>query len=493
MASNARDASPTDREQINEMERALRERLDAEQIDAFIAEELARLDDEDEAFNEELAKVTATERLARLRADEYRLAAQQAENAAKAVEAAETARQLAARQLAEKQKPQKQPSKKQPSKKQPSKKQPSKKKDPSPSSVIEGLGLEDLGLTDLELAILRSLDDDEDEGRGATEKPFEAWINEFSEEHPARAKLYNLFNGRGWSVVNPRGDGFCGLYVAAIDFQNNYAPNTDPALVARVHEVSRDGLIELIIDGMKKYYEARNRHIERGIPIPRELDDNKYFNVDDTTYEDVDEDLPVDRVLRVSEDNFIVTEELLVNDEDTIRAKLRVLERLGNTPEALFVYLPYIYKRSYLILTYDGRSETPFLTTFMPCYADVRRDARGNVIYPYDGVTNSALMFNNGHYFLLYNTNPDTKEEVINRILANKISDEPIRDWQEGVVAEGRRLRKRKSRPHKSIRRKVITKKRRTKKVVTQKPRPHRSLKRKHKHRTHTLKKQISK
>jgi hypothetical protein len=192
----------------------------------------------------------------------------------------------------------------------------------------------------------------------------------------------------------------------------------------------------------------------------------------------------------VSEDNFIVTEELLVNDEDTIRAKLRVLERLGNTPEALFVYLPYIYKRSYLILTYDGRSETPFLTTFMPCYADVRRDARGNVIYPYDGVTNSALMFNNGHYFLLYNTNPDTKEEVINRILANKISDEPIRDWQEGVVAEGRRLRKRKSRPHKSIRRKVITKKRRTKKVVTQKPRPHRSLKRKHKHRTHTLKKQ---
>lgn len=454
MAFIARQASPTDIALINEMERALQERLDAEQLDAYIAEELARLDDEDEAFDEELAKVRATDKLAALRSDEYRLAAQQAEKAAKAVEAAEAARQLAARQLAEKQKPQKQPSKK-----QPSKKKPSKKKDPSPSSVIEGLGLE------------------------ATEKQFEAWINEFSEEHPARAKLYNLFNGRGWSVVNPRGDGFCGLYVAAIDFQNNHALNTDPRLVARVHEVSRDGLIELIIDGMKKYYEARNRHIELGIPIPRELDDNKYFNVDDTTYEDVDEDLPVDRVLRVSEDNFIVTEELLVNDEDTIRAKLRVLERLGNTPEALFVYLPYIYKRSYLILSYDGRSKTPFLTTFMPCYADVRRDARGNVIYPYDGVTNSAIMFNNGHYFLLYNTNPDTKEEVINRILANKISDEPIRDWQEGVVAEGRRLRKRK----------VITKKGRTKKVVTKKPRPHRSLRRKHKHRTHTLKKQISK
>jgi hypothetical protein len=453
MAFNARDASPTDKEQINEMEaRVLQERLDAEQLDAYIAEELARLDDEDEAFDEELAKVTATERLARLRA-------QQAEKAAKAVEAAE-----AARQQAEKQKPikpQKQPSKKKGSE---------KKKIPSPSSVIEGLGLEDLGLTDLELAILRSLDDDEDEGRGATEKPFEAWINEFSEEHPARARLYNLFNGGGWSVINPRGDGFCGLYVAAIDFQNNHAPNTDPRLIQRVLEIDRDGLIELIIDGMKKYYEARNRHIELGIPIPSELGggrggENKIINVDD--------DNP--------SSYFELTEQLLVNNEEFIREKLRILGRLANTPEALFVFLPYIYKRSYLILSYDAfRRGPPYLTTFMPCLADVRRDAHGKVIYPYSGFTNSAIMFNNGHYFLLHNTDSEIKADVITDILANKFSDEPLRLWQQIFAAEGRRLRKRK----------VITKKRRTKKVITKKPRPHRSLRRKHKHRTHTLKKQ---
>ena len=468
MAFNTRDASPSDKEQISEMERALQERLDAEQLDAYIAEELARLDDEDEAFDEELAKVTATERLARLRADEYRLATQQAEKAAKAVEAAETARQLAARQLAEKQKPikpQKQPSKKQPSKKQPSKKQPSKKKDPSPSSVIEGLGLEDLGLTDLELAILRSLEDEQDEGRGATQHLFEEWINEYSEEYPARAKLYDLFNGGGWSVVNPRGDGFCGLYVAAIDFQNNHAPNSDPMLVARVEEVDRDGLIELIIDGMKKYYEARNRHIELGIRIPSELGENKQINVDD--------DDP--------SSYFELTEQLLVTNEEFVREKLSILGRLGNTPEALFVYLPYIYKRSYLILTYDGfRRRSPYLTTFMPCLADVEIDARGNVIYPYGGFTNSAIMFNNGHYFLLNNPDNAIKANVINDILENKFSNEPRRLWQNIFAAEGRRLRKRK----------VGTKKRRTKKVVTQKPRPHRSLRRKHKHRTHTLKKQ---
>jgi len=476
MSFNAKDASPADIELINEMEaRAQQDKIDAEQIDAYFAEELASLDDENQAFDEELARLAAIERLAALRSDEYRLATQQAEKAAKALEAAEAAKQLAAKQLAEKQKlvkPQRKPSKQ-----SSEKKGSEKKKIPSPSSVLD----------DLELAILRSLEDEQVEGREASQKPFEEWINEFSEEHPARARLYDLFNGGGWTVVNPRGDGFCGLYVAAIDFQNNYSPNTDPMLVARVEEIDRDGLIELIIDGMKKYYEARNLHIELGIPIPSELGggrggENKIINVDDsdvTSY-------------------FELTEQLLVNNEEFIREKLRILGRLGNTPEALFVFLPYIYKRSYLILSYDAfRRKSPFLTTFMPCYADVRRDARGNAIYPYGEFTNSALMFNNGHYFLLNNPDSAIKAEVITNILENKFSDEPRRLWQQIFAAEGRRLRKRKvitkkvkthkqkSRQHKLIRYKVGTKKMRTQKMRTQK-----ALRRKHKPRTHTLKKQ---
>jgi hypothetical protein len=473
MFFNPRDASPEDIDLINEMEaKAQQEKIDAEQLDAYIAEELASLDDENQAFDEdlaeELARLAATERLAALRSDEYRLAAQQAEKAAKAVEAAEAAKQLAAKQLAEKQKlvkPQRKPSK-QSSKKKGSE----KKKIPSPSSVLEGLD-------DLALAILRSLEDDHDEGREASQKPFEEWINEFSEEHPARAKLYDLFNGGGWTVVNPRGDGFCGLYVAAIDFQTNHALNTDPMLIQRVLEVDRDGLIELIIDGIKKYYEARNRHIELGIRIPSELGENKIINVDDndlTSY-------------------FELTEQLLVTNEEFIREKLRILGRLANTPEALFVFLPYIYKRSYLILSYDAfRRKSPYLTTFMPCYADVRRDARGNAIYPYGEFTNSALMFNNGHYFLLNNPDSAIKAEVITNILENKFSDEPRRLWQQIFAAEGRRIRKRKVKTHKQKPRqhKLIRYKVGTKKVGIKKPRLHTSLRRKHKPRTHTLKKQ---
>jgi hypothetical protein len=128
----------------------------------------------------------------------------------------------------------------------------------------------------------------------------------------------------------------------------------------------------------------------------------------------------------------------------------------------------------------------------MPCYADVRRDARGKVIYPYGEFTNSALMFNNGHYFLLNNPDSAIKAQVITDILENKFSDEPRRLWQEIFAAEGRRLRKRKVKTHKQKPRqhKLIRYKVGTKKVGIKKPRTNKALKNNHKHRTHTLKKQ---
>ena len=328
-----------------------------------------------------------------------------------------------------------------------------KKKLPSPSSVIEGLD-------ELESAILRSLEDEPNEGREADQKPFEVWINEFSQVNPVRAKLLDLFYQGGWTVVNPRGDGFCGLYIAAIDFQNNHARNTDPLLLDRVLQVERDGLIELIIDGMKKYYEARDRHNELGIRIPDELGDNMYINIDDndpTSY-------------------FLLTQELLLTNEEFIRTKLRILERLANTPESVFRYLPYIYKRSYLILTYDSfRNASPFLTTFMPCYADVVIDALGNAFYPYNDFTNSAI-----------------KAQFVNEIIANKLSDVPIRLWQVRY-AMGKRIRKRKvgtqkGRKHKPRTYKPIRHKPRTHKPIKHKPRTHKP--RTHKLRTHKVKKQ---
>ena len=343
----------------------------------------------------------------------------------------------------------------------------SKEKVPSPSSVIDPYD------DDLERAKALSLLEDHGEGREAFQFDFDKWVISNDE---ARRKLHTLFYGKGWSVVNPRGDGFCGLYIAAIDFQNNANPNTDPEVLRMVLEVQRDGLIDLILEGMKKYYEARDRHIALRIQIPDELGDNEYFNIDDRV-DEVDED--DNKFLRISPDNFILTHQLLSTNEERIREKLRILEVLSNTPEAVFRYLSYMYNRNYLILSHDeGRDISPFLTTFIPCYADVRLDEQRRPIYPYNDLTNTAVMYNNGHYYLLNNPDTTKKAQLVGRILENKLTDTEPRLWQI-IFAKGI-IRKRKARTHKGIIRK---RKARTHKGRTHKGRTHKG--RTHKGRTH--------
>ena len=180
-----------------------------------------------------------------------------------------------------------------------------------------------------------------------------------------------------------------------------------------------------------------------------------YINIDDR----------VDKDGNISPNNFIVTEDLLLRRRDFIREKLKILESLSNTPEAVFRYLSYMYKRNYLILSHDEvRDASPFLTTFMPCYADVYKDGRGKAVYPYNDLANTAVTFNNGHYFLLNNPDTTIKAQLVSRILENKLTDDSTRLWQE-IFAKGI-IRKRKARTHKgrthkgrthrSIRRKAI-------------------------------------
>ena len=325
----------------------------------------------------------------------------------------------------------------------------SKEKVPSPSSVIDPYD------DDLERAKALSLLEDHGEGREAFQFDFDKWVISNDE---ARSKLRALFYEQGWTVVNPRGDGFCGLYIAAIDFQNNANPNTDPEVIKMVWVVQRDGLIDLILQGMDNYYKARNRHIALRIRIPDELPDSKYINIDDRVNEEGD----------ISPNNFILTEELLLTNREFIREKLRILEGLSNTPEAVFFYLSYMYNRNYLILSHDeGREISPFVTTFMPCYADVRLDLQRRPIYPYNDLTNTAVTYNNGHYYLLNNPDNAIKSDLVIRILENKLTDTSSRLWQ-GIFAKGI-IRKRKARTHKG----------RTHKRRTHKGRTHRSIRRK--------------
>ena len=297
---------------------------------------------------------------------------------------------------------------------------PKKRESPSPSSVMVPYKESD---PELAQALANSLMGEQFIKREAQSFSFAEWITILADglavnlapyqESTLRQKLKHLFNEltNGWTVIDPAPDGFCGLYVAAIDFQNK--PDADQQVLARAQEVTRDGLTEIILDGMKKYYEAQCRHNGLGIPLPPELNDGpsgKYVNIDDR----VDEAGNVNTY-------FYLTHKNLLTHEEEIRKKLKVLERLGNTPEALFIYLPYIYKRNYLILTYDEHSPiNPFVTTFMPCYADVELDEDGTVTYPHNTYKNCAVMFNNRHYFLLNNPNTVKTEFIVDYVLKNK-------------------------------------------------------------------------
>ena len=344
---------------------------------------------------------------------------------------------------------------------------------------------------DLMQAVLNSLTGPQFIKEEAKDHSFNEWIDML--EHPSvnsivRQKLMHLFNRRHWRVVNPTGDGFCGIYVAAIDFQNK--PNADQEVLDRVNVAHRaddarqgnDALIELILDGMKNYYIAQQRHCEKGIPLPPELKDGpngKYFNIDDRVER-------VDGALHVRT-YFDLTLKYLLTHEAEIRDKLNVLRTLGNTPESIFIYLPYIYKRNYLILTYDDTSaELPFVTTFMPCYADVELDDHGRAIYPHNVYTNSVVLYNNRHYYLLYNPDTTVTARLVNDVLTNKETPNVQKVWHGFTlepIASGR-VRKLKSR--KQNYRIQQSKKRKTRKQHYRKQKSRKQQPKKQKNKTKT-------
>ena len=267
---------------------------------------------------------------------------------------------------------------------------------------------------------------------------FDKWLDDnFSEDATTEAieirrKLANLFGKKKWSVIDPRGDGFCGLYAATIDY------NSDGSKL-----ISRDDIISYIVEGIKAYYEARELHIKNEIPLPNELTNPTYYltftpqGINPTTGE------------KIEEDSLYITEES-VKDETkraALEERLQILKTLSNLPGEVFMFLSYAYKRNFLVLYYAKGSSKPAFYFWMPCYADVYRiDGDGPVTYPYANAT--SIMFNNQHYFLFHNPNSERKHEAITRILNG--------EWDGTTQARGLR-KSRKSRKARKARKAIFT------------------------------------
>ena len=267
---------------------------------------------------------------------------------------------------------------------------------------------------------------------------FDTWLdtmihaNSSQKAKNLRSKLIHLFGKKNWSVIDPRGDGFCGLYAATIDY------SSENAVV-----MSRDTIIDSIVLGLEEYYKARELHKTNKIPLPNELRSADFY------------------MEFTPEDSMMISQENVKNETNkrAFRKRLQVLETLTTIPGEAFVLLAYAYKRNFLVLNYDDKFPLyPYILVWTPCYADVFI-LEGNVIYPHEAAT--SIMFNNGHYFLFHNTNTQLKKETIARIIKG--------EWQ--PTREARGIRKSKNtRKARGIRKSKNTRKARlTRKMKKQK------------------------
>ena len=237
---------------------------------------------------------------------------------------------------------------------------------------------------------------------------FDTWLNTMY--HPegsqkaknVRNKLARLFGKNNWDVIDPKGDGFCGLYAASID----YASGTNTV-------TSRDTIIDSIVQGLEEYYKARKLHIAMGIPLPNELKTADFY-------------------MEFSEkDSMMISEENIKTETNkrALRERFEILKTLANIPGEAFTLLAYAYQRNFLILNYDKDSSQPYVLSWIPCYAGVYIE-NGEIVYPRELAI--SIMFKTDHYFLFHNRDIQLKKEVVARTLQG--------EWQ--ATSDARGLRK---------------------------------------------------
>jgi len=255
---------------------------------------------------------------------------------------------------------------------------------------------------------------------------FDTWLNTMY--HPegsqkaknVRNKLARLFGKNNWDVIDPKGDGFCGLYAASID----YASGTNIV-------TSRDTIIDSIVQGLEEYYKARKLHIAMGIPLPNELKTPEFWM----------EFGGLGDAMMITEEN-IKTE----TNKRALRERFEILKTLANIPGEAFTLLAYAYQRNFLILNYDKDSSQPYVLSWIPCYAGVYID-NGEIVYPRELAI--SIMFKTDHYFLFHNNDIQVKKEVVARTLQG--------EWQAMTGARGlRKSRKSRALKYKNKSRKAI-------------------------------------
>ena len=307
------------------------------------------------------------------------------------------------------------------------------------------------------------------------------WVNGSGMSNIAKEEIKTIFSqerglngGTGWQVINVRGDGFCGVYAVDIGkkIMTRGVREIPPTSEILIHP-PKEELLECIYSGMEIYLQTRNEIIH----------DLVKYSVNNVRAEEVKQIQSISNDLRQAEiDQIIRTKNRLYettvnpnithtliylleamirefsawvgNDyfnlnldrdfningtlKDEKRAELVRLTRESNVDTGIIFFLSYYFEHNFVVLYYksnspDEESKRLIASVTYIRYAieeyvhpvtNQRNLKNDKIIYNSRSVdaalSNTSLMFNNGHFVLFHNPDRMLKESFIREFVLGK-------------------------------------------------------------------------
>ena len=259
-------------------------------------------------------------------------------------------------------------------------------------------------------------------------KTIDDWLYEhFSDDSLIRRNINRLFVEYNWFIINPPGDGFCGVYISNIakdisQLHRRGQISSTGIISQRILQCpTKSSFIEKIVSGILNY-RAAYKQIQTDIIT--------YNNIEDTrlTLENLKNRMPDPSRLFGYINNTTIfslnidsdfTGNRLNNDK---RQLLNMLPKQGNIDILFFYFLAYYYKHNYIVLQYDSTSNARTFSeklsyhaiNFVEYYID---DTTNTIIFNNQILdvykTNTSILFNDGHYIMFYNPNTMVMENLV--------------------------------------------------------------------------------
>ena len=307
------------------------------------------------------------------------------------------------------------------------------------------------------------------------------WVNESGMSNIAKEEIKTIFSqerglngGTGWQVINVRGDGFCGVYAVDIGkkIMTRGVREILPTSEILIHP-PKEELLECIYSGMEIYLQTRNEIIhdlvKYSVNNVRAEEVKQIQSIsNDLSQAEIDQIVRTKNRLYETTVNPNITHTLIYlleamirefsawvgNDyfnlnldrdfningtlKDEKRAELVRLTRESNVDTGIIFFLSYYFEHNFVVLYYksnspDEESKRLIASVTYIRYAieeyvhpvtNERNLKNDKIIYNSRSVdaalSNTSLMFNNGHFVLFHNPDRMLKESFIREFVLGK-------------------------------------------------------------------------